>query len=890
VRALRRFRYRLRALLERGRLEREMDAELRLHLELETEKNVQRGMPPEQARRAAAVSFGGLEPKKEDVRDSWGMRWLEGLGHDLRFGLRNLARHPGYTLVVVATLALGIGANASVFSVVRGVLLRPLPYERGEQVVLLRQSDPRAGIADIGFSVAEVEDYRLQNATLDSVVEYHSMNFTLLGGSEPQRVRTGVVSADFFRVLEVKPLLGRTFRPEEDAHDAEPVLVLSYDYWIRRQGGDPGIVGRRFEMNDRVHTVVGVLPPLPEYPDDNDVFMPASACPFRARGIENRRARMLQAFGRVKPGVDLEQARADLAVVGERLRQQHPDAYPPQATVQAVLAPLKEELIRGARPTVLILFGTVALILLIACANVANLALARINERSREIAIRASLGASRSRLLRQLLTESTLLALCGGALGLLLAVGTRELLVSFASRFTPRAAEIRIDTGVLLFTLVISVVTGLVFGSLPGLPRAQALARADLGEGTRTTASRSRQRLRSALVVWQVALSFMLVIGAALMLRSFAKLQQVEAGFSVENVLTMSVDLNWSTYATPRHGVDQARALRLHEELQRSVRAVPGVIAGATSWTFPLNAAFSNNGTFQVEGRDPSAAAPPRAQFVGASADYFGVVGVPVLAGRVFEERDRPPQPGVVIVSRGLARRHFGQDDAVGRRLSGDGGRTWRTIVGVVGDVRQTGLEQEPPDIVYLPFLEFPGFSSILFVRTQGDPLLAAEHIRRSVHQLDPQAAVSGIRSLEQIRHESLSSPRLTTLLLGLVAALALSLSAAGIGGVIAYSVSQRTQEIGIRMAMGAERRRVLAMVLGQGLRPIAAGLGLGLLGALALGRVMADLLFGIQPTDPMCLGGSAAVLLTVSVAACLLPARRATRIEPMLALRAEGM
>jgi putative ABC transport system permease protein len=889
MRALRRIRYRLRALLERGRLEDEMDAELRFHIEAEAEKNVKRGMSPAEARRAAMVSFGGLEPKKEDCRDSWGVRWIETLVQDLRFGIRSLARHPGFTLVVVLTLALGIGANASVFSVVRGVLLRPLPYERGDQIVLLRQSAPRPGIRDLGLSVAEVQDFRQQNTTLDSVVEYHSMNFTLLGGSEPQRVRTGVVSANFFDVLEVEPVLGRTFRPDEDAPDAEPVLVLSWDYWRRRQGGDPTIVGRRFEMNDRVHTVVGVLPPLPQYPDDNDVFMPASACPFRAHGIGNRRARMLQAFARIKPGVALEQARADVAVVGERLQKEYPDAYPPGTQVQAVLSPLREELVRGARPTVLVLFGTVALILLIACANVANLALARINERGREIAIRASLGASRTRILRQLLTESTLLALCGGVLGLLMALGTRELLVSFVARFTPRAAEIRVDTSVLLFTLVISVVTGLVFGSLPGLPRAQALGRG-VGEGARSTSGRRRQRLRSALVVWQVALSFMLVIGAALMLRSFAKLQQVEAGFQTENVLTLSVDLNWASYTTPRHTIDRERALRFHDRLQEAVRAVPGVVSGATAWTFPLNATFNNDGTFQIEGHDPSASAPPRARFVGASPDYFTVVGVPVLAGRAFDERDRPPQPGVVIVSQALARRHFGRADAVGQRLSGDGGRTWREIVGVVGDVRQAGLEQEPPDMIYLPFLEVPGFTAIVFVRTQGDPLRVAEQARRTVHELDPQAAVSGIRTMEQIRHESLASPRLTTLLLGLLAMLALALSAAGIGGVIAYSVSQRTQEIGIRMAMGAARGRVLTMVLGQGLRPIGLGLGLGLLGALALGRVMADLLFGIQPTDPLCLSGSAAVLLTVSVVACLLPARRATRIEPMLALRAEGM
>ncbi len=882
MKALKRIRLFIRSLLRRDAVERELDDELSLHLDFETERHRRAGMSPEDARRAALLTFGGVDRVKEEVRDSWGVRFLETLLQDVRYGLRSLRRNPGFSAVVVITLALGIGANTAVFSVVRGVLLRPLPYARGEEVVALHQSAPRAGVDDLGFSVKEVQDYRGMSHTLEDVVEYHSMSFTLLGGSEPQRVRTGVVSARFFDLLGVKPLLGRTFRDGEDALGAEPVLVLSHSYWQQKLGGDATVVGRTFEMNDRVHTVVGVLPPLPGYPDENDVYMPASACPFRSRPstMENREARMLAAFARVKPGVPLAQAQADLAAIVARLREQYPDAYPKDADPRTVASPVHEEMVRQARPTFLVLLGTVALVLLIACANVANLSLARLSDRSRELAVRAALGAGRRRLLRQLLTESTILALAGGAFGLLLAAFTLEALTGFAARFTPRAGEVRIDGAVLLFSFLVTMLTGLLVGTLPGLPAFERLSRTLAGEG-RMTAGRSRQRLRSALVVSQLALSFMLLIGAALMLRSFAKLQQVDAGFRTENVLTMRLDLNWSKYTTESR-TDPQRVLKMIEPLWERVRAMPGVVTTGTAWTFPLNSTWRNDGTFLVEGRGNDGPPLPRGEFLGASPDYFDAIGVPLLRGRAFDGHDRGEADGVALVSKGLARRNWSDADPIGRRISLDRGKTWRTVVGVVGDVRQT------KDSVYLPFLQFPGFSFTLFVRTLNDPRTMAEKVRAEVRSLDPEAAVSNVRTLEEIRHDALSSPRLTTVLLGLFAALALAISAAGLAGVIAYAVSQRTQEIGIRMALGAEPGRVLAMLLGQGMGSVAIGLGLGLLGALGLSRLISGLLFGVEPTDPLCFAGSAAVLLVVALAACFLPARRATVIDPMLALRAE--
>jgi putative ABC transport system permease protein len=885
---LRRLRRLLRKLTDRDRVEQELDAELRFHVEREAERHRAAGASPGQARRAALVSFGGVEGVKDQCRDAWGVRFLETLGQDLRYGLRSLLRNPAYSAVVVLTLGLGIGANTAVFSVVRGVLLRPLPYARGEEVVALRQSVPRAGVEDLGFSPLEVADYRAMSETLLDVVEYHSMNFTLLGGPEPQRVRTGVVSAGFFDLLGVKPLLGRGFRAGEDAVGAEPVLLLSYSFWRDRLGGDPGLVGRSFEMNDRLHSVVGVLPPLPGYPDENDVYMPVSACPFRNRPAitENRTGRMLRAFARVKPGVPLQQARAELSSVALRLGAQYPDAYPKQAEVVPRLSPVGEEMVSGARPTFLVLLGTVALVLLTACANVANLSLARLADRGRELAVRATLGAGRRHLLRQLLTESTLLALLGGALGLLLAFLAREALVAFAARFTPRAEEIRIDGGVLAFAVGVTSLAGLLVGTLPGLPGFERLARALSSEG-RATAGPARQRLRAALVASQLALSFMLVIGAALMLRSFAKLRQVDPGFRTENVLTLTLDLNWGRQDSREPGRAPEQILRVMEPLWEQVAALPGVVALGSGWTFPLNSSFRNDGTLLIEGRPiPDGGAAPRAEFRGASAGYFDVIGVPILRGRAFEAHDRGDLTSVAVVSQGLARRHWPDAEPLGQRISFDQGKTWRTIVGVAGDVRQTALSQEPSDAVYVPFAQFPGFSSTLFVRTHGDPRALARTLRDRIHDLDPQAAVSNVRTLEDIRSDSLASPRLTTVLLGAFAGLALAISAAGLYGVLAYSVSRRTREIGIRMALGAAPVRVRRMLIGEGLSSVAVGLGLGLVGALGLTRLVSGLLFGVEPTDPLCFVGSTLVLVLVALLACLVPARRATAVQPMVALR----
>ena len=878
----------LRAPFAQIRRETELEAEVRHHLELETEANVRRGLSPEEARRAALVTFGGVDQAKEDCRESWAGRFLEVLGQDVRYGLRGLRRSPGFTAAVVVTLGLGIGANTAVFSLVNGVLLKPLPYARGEQLVVVRQPDTDAGQPDLGFSPLEVKDYRSMARTLDGFVEYHSMDFTLLGGGDPRRVRAGVVSWNFFDVLEVRPALGRSFRADDETEGADAVLILSHEYW-RALGGDVSIVGRRFEMNDRVHTVVGVLPPIPQYPQENDVYMPATACPFRARLVDNRQGRLLSAFGRVAPGVSVAQAQADVDAVSRRLRASYPDAFPREAQPHVQLSLLKEDLVRGARPLFLVLLATVGLVLLIACANVANLTLARLLERSRELAIRSALGAGRARLLRQLLTESTIVALAGGVLGLALAFAARGVLTTFAARLTPRAGEVQIDGSVLLFTLVTSVLTGILAGVLPGLPGRDRIAETLVAENGRSTGDRRKHRMRTGLVAWQLALSFVLLIGASLALRTFLNLRHVDTGFHGEHVLSARVNLNFTTYGDAEHRIQADKVEAFNRSMEDQIRQRAGVVAIGAAWTFPLNNQFRNDGTFRIEGRGDGTGVPPKGTFIGVSPSYFEALGVPLLRGRAFDDRDRLGAEGVVIVNERLARRHWKDEDPVGRRISGDGGRTWRTIVGVVGDVRQQALDEEYTDTVYLPFREFPGYAYTLFVRTLDDPARAAETVRGAGRRADPQAAITSVRTLDDIRSETLSPPRQVSVLLGLFAALALIITAAGLSGLIAYSVSQRTQEIGIRMALGADRGRITTMILREGMTSVVVGLVLGIAAALALSRLVSGLLFGVGPTDVYCYAGSAVVLLAAAAAACLLPARRATAVSPLTALRAQA-
>jgi len=872
----------------RQKEEQDLDQEVHAYLELLTAEKIRDGMTPEAAARSARIELGGTEQVKEQVRDVRSGAWLETVLQDLRYGFRMLLHNPGFSSLIVLTLALGIGANTAIFSVVYGVLLRPLPYQRGGDLVVLHQQATQAHLSNVPFSVKEIQDYRGYNHTLDAVVEYHNMNFLLLGKDLAERVEAGVVSANFFDALGVKPLLGRTFVATDESPNAEPVIILSYQYWQRRHGGDANIVGRVFQMNDRPHTVIGVLPPIPQYPEENDIYMPTTACPTRSSAafINNRDSRMMTVFGRVKPGVTLATAQADLSAVAGQIETAYPENYPKAYGYGLAAAPLGQDLARRARATLLVLLGAAGFVLLIACANVANLMLARLLKREREFAVRRALGASRVRLMRQLLTEATMLAVAGGALGLMLAPPVLSLLVKFAGQFTTRAAEVKMDAPVLLFTLLLSVGSGLLFGFAPALYSGAHVAETLRQAAAQTSSARKHQRLRASLVMVQVAVSFVLLIGAGLMMRSFVRLQQVDPGFRSDRLLSLRLSPNFNRYQTPQ------LASALSDNTLRSIRALGGVESAAMTSNSPFSPRAIANGPssndFEIEGKlAGNGNMKPSTDVTLVSDRYFETIRQPLLQGRTFTEHDDAETLKAGIINQAMARHRWPTEDPVGKRITFDQGKTWTTIVGVVGDVREYGLDHAPGDEIYLPVKQF-GFGSGLVVRTSSDPMSIYPLIRKALHDLDPQLAVDQAETIERRQEESVSSPRITAILLGIFALLALVISASGIAGIMALAVSQRTQELGIRMALGQPRTSLIGMVLRQGLAVSLSGTALGLIGAVALGRLLSSMLYATPPTDAITFATVSLLFVTVATFACLVPARRVTRIDPISALRQE--
>ena len=815
------------------------------------------------------------------------MSFFENLIQDIRFGARTLRNNPGFTALAIVTLALGIGANTAIFSVINGVLLQPLPYTEGKELVLLRQNAPGRNIDQVSLSIPEVMDYRAQMSSLDGVVEYHSMSFTLLNQGEPDRVLTGVVSHNFFEVFGVTPIHGRTFAAADDALGSEAVLILSHEYWQQRFGGDEEIIGRVFEMNDKPHTVVGVLPPVPQYPRYNDVYMPTVACPFRGRAQltmdENRRAfGSLRAFGRVRDGHEAADVDAEMAMVAQRFEQEYPDTYSPEMQFGTYTVPLFEELTRNARPMLMILLATSGLVLLTACANVANLMVSRMMRRERELAVRAAMGAGRGRLIRQLLTESVLLSIGGGLLGLFIASRGLEMLTSFVAQFTPRTQSIAIDGWVLAFTLAVATITGLAFGVMPALSSRNELVTSLKDSGGQSTDGGGRQRLRSGLIIAQVAVSFVLLIGAGLLLNSFSKLSRVDPGFSPERVLTAEVFPNWSKYPARQD------AVALFNAMLDNLQGRRGIVSAAVASNYPLSGALPMMMSIRVEGReyeDPSA--QPTFDMRVVSRDYFETAGIPLMLGRTFERTDHMESAKVSVVSESFVNHHFPDTNPIGRRVAWSRADDWIEIVGVVSDVRDYGLDQEFSEVMYQPFDQEPMASQVL-VRTTGDPLQMAAVVREAVHSFDPEQPVENFQTMEVRRAESIATPRLTVLLLGLFGGLAMVITITGIAGVVAASVTQRTNEFGIRMALGAQANEVMGMVLKQGLMLVGIGVALGLVGAVSFGRVLEGLLYDTEATDPVTFIAVAMVFLTATLAACWIPARRATRVNPIIALKAD--
>ncbi len=837
--------------------------------------------------------FGNPTLLAEQSHEALGWGWLERLVQDLRYGFRILVKNPGFTLIAMLALGLGIGANTALFSVVYGVLIKPLPYTQGSQLVVLKQTaaapmkgmqhNGMASMNNVAFSALDITDYRKQTRAFSLLEEYHSMGFILLDGQEPTRVTTGVVSAHFFDMLGIKPLYGRLFNDGDETKESDAVLVLSYPYWKNHYGGDPSIIGRHFRMNDRVHTVIGVLPPVPQYPRENDVYMTTVACPFRSSPMmaEHRDHRMVELFGRLKPGETVESGTSDLGVIVSRLEKTYPESYPPQG-LNVSMESLRTRLTEDVRPMLLILLATGGLVLLIACANVANLALARMMRREQELAVRAALGASRGRLVRQLLTESTLLSVGGGLLGLVLASQCLALLVTFVSRFTTRAAEVNISLPVLLFTLTLSLLTGLIFGAAPAFSQRTNLVNS-LKEGNNSaTIKTDGNRIRNLLAVGQVAISFILLIGAGLMIRSFVKLQQLDAGYNGDHILAANIPLNFSKYKTNQDN------LFFFDSLKQKLQATPGVLGVAFDSGAPLAPGSPMNQDFQVEGQpNTDRDGMQQTSFEVASSNAFRLLGIPVLSGRNFTDQDKDQAPPVAIVNRTFARHYFPNEDPLNKRITPDKGKTMLTIVGVVGDVKQFGLDKDPVDTVYLSMAQFSMAYTVL-IKTAGDPLNYASQLRKAVFSIDKDQPITDVKTLDELRGDSLAATRITSILLALFAALALIIAATGLSGVTALLVSQRTREIGIRLALGAQRGEVLAMVVKQSMRVILIGLGVGIVVALLVSRVMSKLLFDTPPTDPATLAGVALVLLCVALVASYVPARRVTRVNPLIALRAE--
>jgi putative ABC transport system permease protein len=802
---------------------------------------------------------------------------------DVKFGCRALAKNPGFTVVAVLALALGVGANSAIFSVVNATLLNPLPFPEEGQLLRLGEgrrggSQPERG----SFSFPDYRDLQQQSRTLAHVAAFLNSGTMLTGeGLDSERVYGADVSPEYFAVLGTGPELGRVFTHEED-HPEAGVIVISHGLWQRRFGGRRDVIGQQLKMSNSSSTIVGVMPEGFEFPfraDRQDFWEPLNDRPAPDR--EQRDSHSYRVIARMKPGVTIEQANAELDTISRRLEQQYPDS---NTTVLIASASMHEEMTRDVRPALLILLGAVGLVLLIACVNVANLLLARAAGRQKEIAIRTALGASRRRVVRQLLTESLLLSFAGGACGLLLALWGMDVLVAAGPSDIPRVAQAGLDARVLAFTLLISVLTGIAFGLAPALQASRPDLTGALKEGSRgATEGPRRSRVRSALVVAEVAVSLVLLISAGLLIRSFVRLMQNDPGFDPARVVALDIPLGRMRYNTPEKQAD------FFARLVSRVRAMPNVEAAGLVSNLPLGNSIDEL-TFNIDGRPPfPPGAMPQAHYTIVSPGYFEALKIPLRSGRMFTEHDDARSPNVMLVSEELARKYFPGENPIGRRLITDAAVPPFEIVGVVGDARRVSLAAEAEPEFYVPFGQAAQRRTNLVVRSDtGDAATLTATLRGAVAELDKDQLIWQTRTLDQLVAASVAGRRFNMTLLGLFASVAMLLAALGLYGVMAYSVTRRTHEIGIRMALGARGSDVLRMVVGQGMRLAAVGVAVGLAAAFAVTRVLASLLYGVTATDPLTFAGLAGLLGAVAFLASYIPARRATKVDPMVALRYE--
>ncbi|MCI0391389.1 MAG: ABC transporter permease [Acidobacteria bacterium] len=807
---------------------------------------------------------------------------MQTMWQDLRYGARTLLKNPGFALIAVITLALGIGANAAIFSVINSVLLRPLPYPQPERLVWIWGTNPSADIKQETASLPDFVDWKTQNQSFAAMGGLANFSPILTGNGEPERLTGAVVTDGFFATLGVSPQLGRVFMSDEDRPGNNQVVVLSHGLWQRRFGGDPQITGQKITLNGNPYLIVGVMPPRFKHPLPGmrlpvEIWAPLGRDPAKM----GRRSDFLGVVARLKPGVVIEQARAEMNALMSRLEKQYPDT---NRGWGAIVLPLLERFVGELRSTLYLLLAAVGFLLLNTCANVANLLLARATVRQREVAIRAALGAGRWRIVRQLLTESLLLSALGGAVGLLLAKWGMNALIAISPATIPRLGEVNLDWRVLGVTFAVSLVTGIAFGMLPALQAANPHLNEALKEGGRGSADTARgKRVRSALVVAEVALALALLIGAGLMLRSFARLQNVNPGYNAENVLTVGLSLPAAKYK------EGPQVVAFYEQILGQVSTIPGAQSAGLVDALPL--AGGSYLSFVVEGRTllPTDREPDAEHRV-VSPGYFKAMGIPLIRGRLLSEQDHAQAPFATVISETMARRYFPNEDPLGKRINLGDPQTspWRTIVGIVGDVRNEGLSAEPNPQMYAPFTQVTPRSLSLIVRGAGDPTGLIAGVRSTVAGLDRDLPLYNVRTLKQMLQESLARERFSLLLIVTFAGLALLLAGVGIYGVLAYSVEQRTHEIGVRIALGAHRGHVLRLVVIQGMKLVLAGIGAGLLAAFALTRLMTGLLYGVTATDPLTFIVLAALLASVALLACYVPARRATKVDPMIALRSE--
>jgi len=871
---------RLRALVFRSRMARDFDDELRFHVERQTAENIARGMSEETARTAALRAFGGVQRYKEEIGDAHGFHLFDQLRQDLSYAARAARRAPGFTVIVVLTLALGVGATTAIFSVVRGVLLRELPFGSPERLVRLWLANPARNEARSPISIPDLEDWRRLGRSFDHVSAYSTLptGLALVDGGEPLRLKTAYVAADFFATLGVSALVGRTLLPSEHVDGRDRVVVLSHRFWSGRYGSARDIIGRTLRLNDEPYSVVGVMPAAFRFPDrDTDVWVPISVVP--ASGIPRTRSvRWLEPIARLAPGVTAARAQSDLSVMTERLASEYGDTN--AGWTRATLVPLRDAILGSSRSRVWILFGAVVLTLVLACVNVANLVLARASRRSRELAVRTALGAGRARLARQLFTESVALSLTGGAFGVVLAMWGVRALVTLIAPWLPAVGDIRLDGTVLVFALSVSAITGLAFGLIPVVGDRGNVAGTLRESGRGNTGAAGAHALRRALVALEVGLAMMLVVGAGLLVKSFSRLSNVSLGFDADRTLYLRVTIAASRYARP------SEYLPVADRMLARVREVPGITAAALAKDGPMRAGGEPS-SFVIPAQTASASsAEPRANFLPSSDGIVRALGLRLIAGRDLIEQDGDSGAIGVVVSAGLARKHWPERSPVGEEIEYQGRRM--RVVGVAGDARYTSVQGDPTPMIYVPNSIVTRRIFTVIARTAGDPALLLPAVREAIRAVERDQPITEMGTVREAVGDAVAAPRVLTLLVGAFGVVALLLAAIGVYGVVAYVVGQRMNEIGIRIALGAKSADIVQWTLKTGLTPALVGLAAGTVGALALSRWLGAQLYEVSPKDPVVFGGVGVVLVIVAILASGVPARRAARVDPAIALRSE--